>query len=132
MNTILFACVHNAGRSQIAAAFFNQLANPQKARALSAGTQPVARVHSEVIAAMKEVGVDLGGATTTKLTSNLTHRAQMLVTMGCEDECPVVPGVKRDDWPLEDPQGKPMEEVRAIRDEIRARVQSLIEREGWA
>lgn len=131
MNTILFACVHNAGRSQMAAAFFNQLANPQEARAFSAGTQPAGRVHPEVIAAMAEVGIDLTGATTTKLTSDLAQQAHMLVTMGCRDECPVVPGVKREDWPLEDPKGKPLEQVRAIRDEIRARVQSLIEEEGW-
>ena len=131
MNTVLFACVHNAGRSQIAAAFFNQLGRAEQARALSAGTQPGDRVQPEVIAAMEEVGIDLSGATPTKLTSDLAQRAQMLVTMGCGDECPVVPGVKREDWPLADPKGQSLEEVRTIRDEIRARVQSLIQREGW-
>jgi arsenate reductase len=129
--TVLFACVHNAGRSQIAAAFFNRFANPQKARALSIGTHPGHRVHPEVIAAMEEVGIDLSGAGTTQLTSDLAQQAQMLVTMGCGAQCPVVPGVRRDDWPLADPKGKSLEEVRAIRDDIRARVQSLIEEERW-
>jgi len=131
MTTVLFACVHNAGRSQMAAAWFNQLADPSKARAISAGTDPGPRVHPEVIVAMREVGVDLVGASTSKLTSELAQQAQWLVTMGCGDECPYVPGAKRDDWPLEDPKGKPVERVREIRDEIRDRVQTLIEHEGW-
>jgi arsenate reductase len=80
---------------------------------------------------MREVGVDLAGASTTKLTPEVAQRAQLLVTMGCGDECPYVPGAKRDDWPLEDPKGKPIDRVRDIRDEIRDRVQALIEREGW-
>jgi arsenate reductase len=132
MTTVLFACVHNAGRSQMAAAWFNALAGPDRARAISAGTQPASRVHPEVIAVMGEAGFDLAGAATTKLTPELAARASMLITMGCGDECPVVPGVARDDWPLDDPKGKPIEAVRAIRDEIRARVQALIERQGWA
>jgi arsenate reductase len=128
---VLFACVHNAGRSQIAAAFFNQLASPQKARAMSAGTQPGDRVHPEVVTAMKETGVDLSGAKTTKLTPELAQQAQVLVTMGCGDECPYVPGAQRDDWPIDDPKGQSIERVRTIRDEIRSRVESLIKREGW-
>jgi arsenate reductase len=132
MNTVLFACVHNAGRSQMAAAWFNALADPAKARAISAGTHPGPRVHPEVVAAMSEVGVDLSGAPTTKLTPELAAGAEMLITMGCGDQCPVVPGLKRDDWPLDDPKGKPVNIVRNIRDEIRSRVQTLIEREGWA
>ena len=88
MTTVLFACVHNAGRSQMAAAWFNQLVDPAKARAISAGTRPGHAVHPEVITAMREVGIDLDGAATTKLTSNVAHRAQILVTMGCGDECP--------------------------------------------
>ena len=132
MNTVLFACVHNAGRSQMAAAWFNLLADPAKARAISAGTDPGPRVHPEVVAVMSEVGVDLAGAPTSKLTAELARRAQMLVTMGCGDQCPVVPGVRRDDWPLDDPKGKPLDAVRAIRDEIRGRVQELIATEGWA
>jgi arsenate reductase len=131
MKTVLFACVHNAGRSQIAAAFLNRLADPTKARAVSAGTQPGTRVHPEVVAVMNEVGVDVSAATPTTLTPELAQQAQLLVTMGCGDECPYVPGLAREDWPLDDPKGKPVEQVRAIRDEIRHRVESLIEREGW-
>ena len=132
MKTVLFACVHNAGRSQMAAAWFNELADLSKARAISAGTEPGPRVHPEVITAMREVGVDLVGASTTRLTPELAQRAHLLVTMGCGDECPYVPGAQRDDWPLEDPKGKPIERVREIRDEIRDRVQALIEHEGWS
>ena len=131
MTTVLFACVHNAGRSQMAAAWFNELTDPRKARAISAGTDPGQRVHPEVITAMREVGVDLVSAATAKLTPELAQQAQLLVTMGCGDECPYVPGAKRDDWPLEDPKGKPIERVREIRVEIRDRVQALIEHEGW-
>lgn len=116
----------------MAAAWFNLLADPAKARALSAGTDPGTQVHPEVIAAMREVGVDLSAATTTRLTDNVARQAQLLVTMGCGDQCPIVPGAKRDDWPLEDPKGKPIEEVRAIRDDIRDRVRALVEREGWS
>ena len=129
--TVLFACVHNAGRSQMAAAWFNLLSDPAKARAISAGTDPGPRVHPEVVAAMSEVGIDLSGAPTSKLTPDLMHHAQMLITMGCGDQCPVVPGVKRDDWPLEDPKGKDIGRVREIRDEIRRRVETLVEHEGW-
>lgn len=131
MTTVLFACVHNAGRSQMAAAWFNLLADPARARALSAGTQPAAHVHPEVVDVMREVGVDLAAAPTTKLTEDLTGQAGLLITMGCGDECPVVPGVVRDDWPLEDPKGKPVEQVRLIRDQIRDRVRVLVAREGW-
>lgn len=131
MNTVLFACVHNAGRSQMAAAWFNALADPAKARAISAGTNPGSRVHPEVVAAMSEVGVDLSSAATTKLTPELAAGVEMLITMGCGDQCPIVPGLKRDDWPLEDPKGKSVEVVRAIRDDIRDRVQALIETQGW-
>lgn len=131
MNTVLFACVHNAGRSQMAAAWFNLLADPTKARALSAGTEPAPRVHPEVVTAMREAGVDLSAASTSKLTEELAERARMLITMGCGDRCPVVPGLKRDDWPIEDPKGKDIARVRAIRDEIRQRVETLLEHEGW-
>jgi len=131
MKTVLFACIHNAGRSQMAAAFFNQAAAPSKARAVSAGTNPGARVHPEVVAVMHEVGLDLSGAATTTLTPSLAATASLLITMGCGDECPYVPGVVRDDWPLEDPKGKPVEAVRVIRDEIRKKVEALIARNGW-
>jgi arsenate reductase len=131
MTTVLFACVHNAGRSQMAAAWFNALADPSEARAISAGTDPGSRVHPEVVEVMREAGMDLSNAPTTKLTPELAAQAQVLITMGCGDECPVVPGVKRDDWPLEDPKSKPLPRVREIRDEIRGRVEQLIATEGW-
>lgn len=131
-STVIFACVHNAGRSQMAAAFFNALADSTKARAVSAGTQPGERVHPEVLAAMKEVGIDLSSATPRKLTDELAQGAQMLITMGCGDACPVVPGLVRDDWPLEDPKGKSVERVREIRDDVKGRVVGLLRRQGWA
>ena len=130
MKTVLFACIHNAGRSQMAAAWFCALADPSKARALSAGTRPGARVHPEVVAAMREVGIDLSDVTPQRLTAERAAEAQLLVTMGCGDECPVVPGLRRDDWPLPDPNGQPMETVRAIRDEIRRRVEVLVDSEN--
>ena len=130
--TVLFACVHNAGRSQMAAALFNLEADPAKARAMSAGTQPGPYVHPEVREVMRELGVDLAQVRPQRLTDDLARQAQVLITMGCGDACPVVPGAVRDDWPLEDPKGKPPERVREIRDEIRARVRELIGRSGWA
>ena len=116
----------------MAAAWFNLLADPARAHAVSAGTQPGPQIHPEVVAVMREVGVDLSGLPTTKLTEDIAGQAGLLVTMGCGDECPVVPGVVRDDWPLEDPKGKPLAQVRVIRDQIRDRVRALIAREGWA
>ena len=131
MNTVIFACVHNAGRSQMAAALFNALADKTRARAVSAGTQPGERVHPEVVVAMAELGIDVSGAKPRCLTLELAKQGSLLVTMGCGDACPVVPGLRRDDWPLSDPKGKPLEEVRRIRDEIRARVAALLTAEGW-
>src|SRR5688572_26523725 len=125
MTTVVFACVHNAGRSQMAAALFNAVADPSKAVAESAGTIPGDRVHPEVVLAMREIGIDLAGARPKRLTAELASSAQWLVTMGCGDACPHVPGVRRDDWPLEDPKGKPAARVREIRDEIQARVAEL-------
>jgi arsenate reductase len=116
----------------MAAAWFNLLSDPTKVSAISAGTDPVPRVHPEVVEAMRDAGVELSGTPTTKLTPELAAGVTMLITMGCGDRCPVVPGVKRDDWPIEDPKGKPVEVVRAIRDEIHRRVQELVETEGWA
>jgi arsenate reductase len=132
MKSVIFACIHNAGRSQMAAAWFNELADAAKARAVSAGTEPGARVHPEVLDAMREVGIDLADRTPQKLTDDLARGAQMLVTMGCGEQCPVVPGLRRDDWPLEDPKGKPIERVREIRDDVRRRVVDLLGAEGWA
>ena len=131
MKTVLFACVHNAGRSQMSAALFNLLADPAEARAISAGTEPGPSVHPEVLAAMKELGIDLSGAKPQKLTKELAQTASLLVTLGCGESCPVVPGLRREDWPLEDPKGKPIARVREIRDEIAAQIRQLIEREGW-
>lgn len=131
MQTVIFACVHNAGRSQMAAAFFNALADSEKARAVSAGTQPGERVHPEVQSAMAELGIDLSGARPQRLTDELARGAGWLITLGCGEACPHVPGLKRDDWPLEDPKGKPVERVREIRDEVRSRVSAFLAREGW-
>jgi len=128
---VVFACVHNAGRSQIAAAFFNQMADASKAYAISAGTRPGTRVHPVVVEAMREVGIDLATAKPQVLTRDLAAGARLLVTMGCGEECPYIPGVERDDWPLDDPAALPIEEVRRIRDDIRARVSRLLERQGW-
>jgi arsenate reductase len=129
--TILFACLHNAGRSQMAAALFNQIANPAKARAISAGTEPAARVHPEVVAAMSEVDVDMAGAMPQRLTEDLARGVQWLITMGCGDRCPFIPGVHVEDWPLPDPKGRPLAEVRAIRDDIRTRIADLVSRQHW-
>jgi arsenate reductase len=131
MRTVIFACVHNAGRSQMSAAYFNRTADPARARALSAGTQPGARVHPEVAEALREVGIDLSGAVPQLLTEELARGADWLVTMGCGDACPAVPGLRRDDWPLPDPKGQPVEVVRAIRDEVRQRVEAFVDANGW-
>jgi arsenate reductase len=131
MTTVLFACIHNAGRSQMAAAFFNARADPAVARAVSAGTAPGERVHPEVVAAMGEAGIDLSEARPRLLTEALAREATLLVTMGCGEACPVVPGMERSDWPLPDPKGQPIERVRAIRDDIAARVAALVAARGW-
>jgi arsenate reductase len=129
--TVIFACVHNAGRSQMATAVFNLLADPGKARAISAGTQPGERVHPEVVAAMLEVGLDLSERKPQALTVDLARGATWLVTMGCGDACPAIPDLLRDDWPLPDPKGQPVGRVREIRDEIRGRVEVFVEGNGW-
>ena len=132
MNRVIFACTHNAGRSQMAAAFFNQLADPGQARAISAGTRPADGVHPEVVQAMREVGLDVSTARPQRLSTELAAGARHLVTMGCGEECPYFPAMKVEDWPLEDPKGKPVERVREIRDEVRRRVEEMIESNGWA
>lgn len=123
---VLFACVHNAGRSQMAAALLNQLADPGRARAISAGTQPADHVHPVVAEVMREAGLDLDGVRPQLLTPELAASADLLITMGCGEVCPVVPGLGREDWPLPDPKGQPIERVREIRDELRGRVQRLL------
>jgi arsenate reductase len=132
VKTVIFACIHNAGRSQMAAAWFDALADSAKARAVSAGTDPGTRVHPEVLEAMREVGIDLTGRKPQKLTDDLAQDAQMLITMGCGEQCPVMPGLEREDWPLEDPKGKPLERVREIREDVRTRVEALLRGKGWA
>jgi arsenate reductase (thioredoxin) len=131
VKTVLFACTHNAGRSQMAAGFFNSLADPAKARAESAGTEPGDRVHPEVLAAMQEAGIDLSAARPRLLTPELAATADVLVTMGCGDACPVVPGLVPLDWPLADPKGQPIDKVREIREEVRGRVSELIDKRRW-
>ena len=129
MRTYIFACIHNAGRSQMSAALFNQLVDPELARAISAGTHPAEHVHPVVVDAMRELGIDLSHAKPQKLTAALAQDAEMLITMGCGDECPYVPGLRRDDWPLPDPKGQGIETVRQTRDEIKQRVVRLLAQE---
>jgi arsenate reductase len=129
--TVLFACVHNAGRSQMAAAIFNATVDARHARAISAGTAPAPRIHPEVVTVMDEVGLDLRTITPQLLTETLAREAQWLITMGCGDRCPVVPGARVEDWPLPDPKGRPLDEVRTIRDDIGRRIAGLADREGW-
>lgn len=131
MDTVIFACVHNAGRSQMAAAWFNALADPAKARAISAGTRPGERVHPVVVEVMREAGFDLSGQRPQRLTEHFARGAALLITMGCGDECPYVPGLRIEDWPLPDPKGRPVDEVRATRDVIKARVDELVRARGW-
>jgi arsenate reductase len=131
MEIVVFACVHNAGRSQMAAAFFNQLADPAKARAVSAGTQPADRVHPVVVDALQETGIDVSGNQPQRLTEEMARGASLLVTMGCGEACPYVPGLPVEDWALDDPSGRPAPEVRRIRDDIRRRVESLVRARGW-
>ena len=129
---IIFACVHNAGRSQMAAAWFRHFTNPAKAVALSAGTQPAQHVHPVVAEAMQEVGISLEGQRPTLLTSELAGDARLLITMGCGENCPYVPGLEILDWPLPDPKGQGIDAVRPIRNEVRDRVFALLTSRGWA
>jgi arsenate reductase (thioredoxin) len=113
----------------MSAAFFNEFADPKRAIAISAGTQPAEQVHPVVVEAMLEVGIDLRGAKPQKLTQELAKEAQLLITMGCGDDCPYVPGLRRDDWPLPDPKGQGIDSVRETREEIRTRVLALLAKE---
>ena len=127
---VLFACVHNAGRSQLAAAWFFALADPARAVAVSAGTQPAGQVHPDVLAVLGEVS--LPSAPPRLLTDALARSASLLITMGCGESCPHVPGLEREDWPIQDPKARSLVEVRAISVDIRARVAALVARRGWA
>jgi arsenate reductase len=126
MKTIIFACVHSAGRSQMAAAFFNKYADSTKAKALSAGTEPADKVHPEVLVVMNEIGIDLAQAKPNLLTTDLVQNSQLLITMGCGEKCPFVPGLKIIDWSLKDPKDQGIAQVRVIRDEIEALILQLI------
>lgn len=125
MATVLFVCLHNAGRSQMSAALFERLGGGRH-RALSAGTTPAERVHPEVVEVMRELDVDLADRVPRKLTRELAEEADVVVTMGCGDECPYIPGKTYVDWELPDPKGRPIEEVRATREEIALRVANLV------
>lgn len=116
----------------MAAALFNMIADPSKARAISAGSRPADRVHPEVVAVMNELGIDLSAAVPQRLTAELAGTAQHLITMGCSEACPLVPGLTPEDWPLADPAGLSLERIREIREEIRSDVVLLIERHGWS
>ncbi|MDR3614889.1 MAG: hypothetical protein P4L53_15120 [Candidatus Obscuribacterales bacterium] len=123
---VIFACVHNAGRSQMAAAFFNYFVEGSRAHAVSAGTQPAEKIHECVLTAMHHVDIDLSAVKPQLLSDDLVEGASLLITMGCGEACPFVPGLKRDDWPLPDPKGKSDDEVCEIRDEIKMRVIRLL------
>src|SRR3954447_25019797 len=125
MATALFVCLHNAGRSQMSRALFEQ-ATAGRHEAESAGTTPAERVHPEVVEVMRELDIDLSARRPRKLTREMAERADVVVTMGCGDECPYIPGKRYVDWDLEDPKGRPLGAVRATRDEIAGRVEALV------
>ncbi|MDE3070764.1 MAG: arsenate reductase ArsC, partial [Acidobacteriota bacterium] len=125
MASVLFVCLHNAGRSQMSRALFERAAAGRH-DARSAGTTPAERVHPEVVEAMGELGIDLAGERPRPLTRELAGAADVVVTMGCGDECPYIPGKRYIDWDLPDPKGRPIDEVRATRDDIARRVRSLV------
>ena len=131
MDRVLFACIHNAGRSQMAAAWMRTCADPRRVEVLSAGTQPGEHIHPVVIDAMAEVGADLTGYVPQRLTPALASNVNLLITMGCGEQCPSIPGAEVEDWPLRDPKDLPLVFVRAIRDVIRDRVYDLALRKGW-
>jgi arsenate reductase len=126
MATVLFVCLHNAGRSQMSQALFEQAADGRHT-ALSAGTTPEEHVHPEVIEVMRELNIDLANREPQLLTTELAHQADVVVTMGCGDACPYIPGKHYADWDLPDPKGRPLDEVRATREEIACRVSALVE-----
>jgi len=129
---VIFVSEDNAGRSQMAAAFFNELADPARARAISVGSRILQDVDPAVARAMAEVGVPLRTGILWRLSASLAASAGDVVTLGCPEDCAFLPGVRLQDWPVENPRGKPVETIRAIRDEIRRRVGEMIEANGWA
>ena len=130
MKVYLFACVHNAGRSQMAAALFNHFVREDAACAISAGTKPADTIHAEVSSAMVDVGIDLSPSVPQQLTPELAETCSTVITMGCRERCPSVPGVPVEDWPVEDPKGKTRSEVAGIRDQIKEMVHELLRRDG--
>jgi arsenate reductase (thioredoxin) len=126
MSVVLFVCLHNAGRSQMSRALFERAADGRHS-ALSAGTTPGDRVHPEVVEVMNELGIDLADRKPQLLTRDLAQRADIVVTMGCGDQCPYIPGKRYIDWDLPDPKGRPVADVREIRDNIAARVKALLD-----
>ncbi|KAF9198761.1 hypothetical protein BGZ49_000326 [Haplosporangium sp. Z 27] len=131
MTDILFACIHNAGRSQMAAAFFNKHSTQKEIKGISAGTNPASEVHEVVREIMLEVGIDLSQIKPVKLTPELAQTVSTIVTMGCGETCPYVPGVKIIDWQVTDPKNKPIDEAREIRDEIENRVKTFIKENNY-
>jgi arsenate reductase len=128
---VVFACARDSGRAQMAAAFFNLLADPARATAFSAGVEPAENLHPAVVAAMKEVGVDLSAARPRLLTAEMMRAASLVVTMGCGDECPYVLGLRMEDWPIGDPDGQPLERVRQMRDDLGLMVAHLVSIRRW-
>lgn len=131
VDRVIFVCTANAGRSQMAVAFFNHLADPQRARAISAATGPPRSVDPNVIEAMRDAGLDFSPSIPRRLSAPLAMAAGHLVTMGGEDECPFFGGVRVEGWPIDDPKGQSVKRVREIREEIRRRVKEMIESYGW-
>ncbi len=129
MKKFVFACVHNAGRSQIAAAWARQMA-AGRADVVSAGSEPGPHLNTVVVQAMREAGIDLAGIKPQRLTPELAAGAEVIVTMGCGESCPVIPGARHIDWPITDTRGQPIEVVRKIRDELKQRVADLLAAEG--
>jgi protein-tyrosine-phosphatase len=125
MSTVLFVCLHNAGRSQMSQALFERAAD-RRHTAISAGTTPADRVHPEVVEVMRELEIDVAGRKPQLLTRELAEQADIIVTMGCGDQCPFIPGKRYIDWELADPKGRPIAEVRATRDDIARRVKELV------
>lgn len=131
MITVIFACVHNAGRSQMAEAFLNKYANTSKVTAISAGTKPEKQVHPVVVQVMNEVGFDLSQNIPKKLTVNLLNNAQYLITMGCEEDCPYKPTVKNLEWKFDDPKDMTLDHVRRLRDHIEIQVKTFLAQNLW-
>jgi arsenate reductase (thioredoxin) len=122
---VLFLCVHNAGRSQMAAGWLRHLAG-DRVEVFSGGSEPADELNGAAVAAMAEVGIDIAGEQPTRWTEEMARTADVVITMGCGDVCPVFPGTRYEDWALADPAGQPIEVVREVRDEIRSRVEGLV------